>query len=301
MRVRSAIVRPWLKAGLSVLLVENEQRVAELRGTEETVSAADPAESKAAASSRRVSFQVPPQSGARRPAAQRTAGQDAPVPGGGERIQRAASAAGNVSPVSSAAGRGFSPGASVPARSPAEGAASARQFGPLSGNAGILATPGARPVEEWPASWLALKNRRPLPPRPLVLWTYAGLGEDLTGTPDDVRRRVIVRMLMELHHPGGTHVFWPCGLAGEKPEDGPALFWSGVRLLNPRVLLLFGSDARDALSMPKTLLPFCQERVHGRLVIQLPRPQSLAADEASFKRALAFLSRLLRFCARRQA
>ncbi|WP_294445478.1 hypothetical protein [uncultured Mailhella sp.] len=171
----------------------------------------------------------------------------------------------------------------------------------LSSDGGLLATPGALPVEQWPASWLALKNRRPLPPRPLVLWTYAGLGEDLTGRPDDVRRQVIVRMLMELRHPGGTHVFWPCGLAGEKPEDGPALFWSGVKLLNPRVLLLFGSDARDTLSMPKTLLPFCQERVYGRLVIQLPRPQSLAQDEASFKRALVFLSRLLRFCARRQA
>ena len=302
MMVRSAIVRPWMKNGLSVLLLENEQRVAELRGTEE--------ESLKAASAERVAspaappaFRAPAQAGGTRPApsAERRmpAGRgaaSAPVQSGGERFPKPAPSAG-VSPAPQAAtpvaAQRFSERASSAAE-PVHAAAS-------SGNAGILATPGARPVEEWPAGWLALKNRRPLPPRPLVLWTYAGLGEDLTGTPDEVRKRVIVRMLMELHHPGGTHVFWPCGFAGEKPEDGPALFWSGVRLLNPRVLLLFGSDARDTLSMPKTLLPFCQERVNGRLVIQLPRPQSLAADEASFKRALAFLSRLLRFCTRRQA
>lgn len=249
-----AIVRPWLKAGLSVLLLENEQRVVQLRGINGLHGAEAP-ESPA-----RATFRDP--SPARREYRRE---KTVPVPA-------------PAAPV-------------LPARSvqmPAEPAPS-----------GLLATPGALPVEEWPSGWLALKNRRPLPPRPLVLWTYAGLGEDLTGTPDEARRQVIVRMLMELRHPGGTHVFWPCGLTGESREDGSALFWSGVKLLNPRVLLLFGSDARDILAMPRTLLPFCQERVNGRLVIQLPMPQALAGDEPSFKRALAFLSRLLSFCANR--
>ena len=271
MRVRSAIVRPWIKAGLSALLLESEQRVAELRGgladqTEEQPSPAAFAQAPSVAEAPRQTgnFSGPSRS------ARKAASSDV------RQTQR---------PGTSAAG---------------ESSASSRQQSVRSAG-GILATPGALPVEAWPERWLVLKNRRPLPPRPLVLWTYTGLGEDLTGTPDDVRRQVIVRMLMELRHPGGTHVFWPCGLAGEKPEDGPALFWSGVKLLNPRVLLLFGSDARDTLSMPRTLLPFCQERVYGRLVIQLPRPQSLAADEQSFQRALAFLSRLLSFCARRKS
>ena len=289
MMVPSAIVRPWLKTGLSALLLESPQRVAELRASKE-----ETLEESSAPRSAGVPRQVPPSF--RAPAPERR---------GVSRPQ----------PPSSRTGASFSPESQTQspfprseasdqvrqglASRPAAGAAQKRP-GPDS-DGGLLATPGALPVEKWPASWLALKNRRPLPPRPLVLWTYAGLGEDLVGRPDDVRRQVIVRMLMELRHPGGTHVFWPCGLAGEKPEDGPALFWSGVKLLNPRVLLLFGSDARDTLSMPKTLLPFCQERVYGRLVIQLPRPQSLAQDEASFKRALAFLSQLLRFCSRRQA
>lgn len=291
MMVPSAIVRPWLKAGLAALLLESPQRAAELRASKE-----DSAEESSFPQSAGVPRQNSPSFRASVPERRS--------------VSRPPSA-------SSFAAESFSPGAPVRPASPRAAAPASvqvrqnpsvppaadavRDRPAPSSDGGLLATPGALPVENWPASWLALKNRRPLPPRPLVLWTYAGLGEDLTGRPDEVRRQVIVRMLMELRHPGGTHVFWPCGLVGEKPEDGPALFWSGVKLLNPRVLLLFGSDARDTLSMPKTLLPFCQERVYGRLVIQLPRPQSLAQDEASFKRALAFLSRLLRFCARRQA
>lgn len=284
MRVQSAIVRPWLKAGLSVLLLESPQRVDELRSSRsETAQKSEAPQGRNEQMPRQAqpafSREIPERKDAVRQFSQ-------PSFAASERSSRSGSVRMSASAPDSVR------------ESASAGPVSDVRTGLLSSENGLLATPGARPVEAWPASWLALKNRRPLPPRPLVLWTYAGLGEDLTGRPDDVRRQVIVRMLMELHHPGGTHVFWPCGLAGEKPEDGPALFWSGVKLLNPRVLLLFGSDARDTLSMPKTLLPFCQDRVYGRLVIQLPRPQALAADEASFKRALAFLSRLLRFCSR---
>ena len=291
MRVRSAIVRPWLKAGLSALLVESEQRAAELRGAtgDSSAQCAEDAPSPAVGVSAPKSGTFRPgdfsrakdgrSAGAARPAPREAAPSSAPS---------ATSQANRPRRDAESAAPNARPGAAAPERASSPGRSS------------LLATPGALPVEAWPERWQVFKNRRPLPPHPLVLWTYAGLDEDLTGRPDDVRRKVIVRMLMELRHPGGTHVFWPCGLAGE-PEAGAPLFWSGVKLLNPRVLLLFGSDARDALSMPKTLLPFCQERVFGRLVIQLPRPQSLAADEASFKQALAFLSRLLRFCGRPQA
>ncbi|HJD96039.1 hypothetical protein [Mailhella massiliensis] len=246
---RSVIARPWLKAGLSALLLESEERVFELQ---------------------------------RKPEAAR---REPPVPS--VSAERSGSKGGEVaaSPCRAAPAVKKTSTVTCPAREPS--------------GTDILVTPGAQPVESWPETWLALKNRRPLPPCPLVLWSYFGLGEDLTGVPDEKRRKVIVRMLMELRHPGGTHVFWPCNLPGE--ENGAALFWSGVKLLNPRVLLLFGSDTRDALSMPKTLFPFCEERVNGRLVIQLPRPSSLAEDEPSFSRALVFLSQRLKFCAKRGA
>lgn len=282
-----AIVRPWLKAGLSVLLLENEERVAGLRsagsGQEAAAAQASPSADAAAQAVRPPAQARPAMPQAmRQPPVRPSYAQGAPQTKPASPVPQARQAA---------------PQPSAPARQAAPAPAAERAVRQPS-SAAIFQTPGALPVEAWPAGWLALKDRRPLPSRPLVLWTYAGLGEDLTGTPDRDRRQVVVRMLTELRHPGGTHVFWPFSLAGEAPQ-GASLFWSGVKLLDPRVLLLFGSDTRDALAMPKTLLPFCQERVYGRLVIQLPRPQALAADEASFRRAQAFLANLLRFCERR--
>ena len=264
-------MRPWLKAGLNVLLLEDEARVLELRAVPGT-PAAVPAEAARAASNVRpgsVPFQPKaPSAPPRRP----VPAQPVPQPAVAMPAQKAAAPA---------------------ASRPAPQTAKAR------GMQSLLAAPGALPLDRWPASWVALKDRRPLPQRPLVLWTYAGLGEDLVGTPDEARRRVIVRMLTELRHPVGTHVFWPFSLAGEGLSPEASLFWSGVTLLDPRVILLFGSDTRDSLSMPKSLLPFCQERIHGRLIIQLPRPQALAADESAFRQAQAFLARILSFCAKR--
>ncbi|HJB64904.1 MAG TPA: hypothetical protein H9768_01285 [Candidatus Mailhella merdavium] len=154
------------------------------------------------------------------------------------------------------------------------------------------------PPEAWPPAWQALRSRRPLPPRPLVCWTYAGLGPDLTGNPDPQRKELVARMIRGLAHPGGTHVFWPFDLPGEAllSEDMQAtLFWSGEALLHTRALLVMGSDARDALKLPK-IGPYCQTMVRGRLFIQLPQPHSLAEKPDAFSQAMAFLSGLLRFC-----
>ncbi len=274
----SPIVRPWLKAGLNVLLIEDEERALALRAAPESEPSA-PGQPEA-----RPAMPPRPQM-PRQPSPQSPAPQS-PAPNAPRRTPVQAMRA----PMQN---RGERPQPVAPAAQPAARPAPKRDA------ASLLAAPGALPVERWPASWLALRDRRPLPPRPLVLWSYAGLGDDLVGTPDEARRRVIVRMLTELRHPAGTHVFWPFVLPGEEPSAEASLFWSGVRMLDPRVLLLFGSDTRDALAMPKTLLPFCQARVHGRLVIQLPRPQALAVDESAFRQAQAFLSRILRFCASR--
>ncbi len=159
------------------------------------------------------------------------------------------------------------------------------------------------PPEAWPAAWKVLRERRPLPPRPLVCWTYGGLGSDLVGTPDPRRRDLVARMIKGLNHPGGTHVFWPFELPDEetpgedtlREENAPSLFWSGEALLRTRALLVMGSDARDALGLPK-IGPYCQTMLRGRLLIQLPQPHSLAEKPEAFGQAMAFLSGLLRFC-----
>ena len=268
-------MRPWLKAGLNVLLMEDEVRVLALRATSES------------AGQERQPQLV-------KPVVQAAPSMPSSVPPRFTPPPRKA-------PVCASRPEVVAPAAPMEQKKPPVSQAAPRmaQPTPARGTQSLLAAPGALPVERWPAAWLALKDRRPLPQRPLVLWSYAGLGEDLAGTPDEVRKRVIVRMLTELKHPVGTHVFWPFALAGETPSAEASLFWSGVSFLDPRVLLLFGSDTRDALNMPRTLLPFCQARVHGRLVIQLPRPQALAADESAFRQAQAFLARILSFCAKR--
>lgn len=259
----SPFLRTWIRSGLSVLLLDSADRVVELRAgaRPDGRNAADPSP-------------------------KRTPG---PASKTGSRTdeKRIAAAKAAPDPAARSARRPERTAADPPAAS--------------GGPAGRILPPDA-----WPPAWQALKNRRPLPPRPLVFWTYAGLGDDLMGTADPVRQKVIVRMLTALRHPGGTHVFWPYALPGDAPtsetgggDDAPSLFWSGVELLRPRALLLFGSEARDALRMPKSLAPYCQERHGGRLVIQLPAPSALAGDGAgddAFRQAGAFLARLLRFC-----
>ena len=204
MTSRSVIVRPWLKAGLGTLLLESEERVLALRqkpGEASAASAAPAVEKKPAAPRPRngASFAAP----------------------SFRETTKAALAEKRMAPQPRPASAG--PGPAV------ESAASVRPVKTAS-SSDLLVTPGALPVESWPETWLALKNRRPLPPSPLVLWTYFGLGEDLTGVPDETRKKVIVRMLMELRHPGGTHVFWPCNLPGE--ENGAALFFAPITPLH---------------------------------------------------------------------
>ena len=77
--------------------------------------------------------------------------------------------------------------------------------------------------------------------------------------------------------------------------EAPSLFWSGEALLRTRALLILGSDARDALGLPR-IGPYCQTMVRGRLFIQLPQPRSLAEKPEAFGQAMAFLAGLLRFC-----
>lgn len=184
-----------------------------------------------------------------------------------------------------------------------------------------LATNSAQVLEnpklafsDWPKAWQVLRERRKWPPKPLVCWTYAGLGDDLVGKPeennvDEERKQHVARLIKELNHPGGTHVFWPYALpssffvehggsfAQAFPEgmNTASFFQAVMDTMRPRVVLIFGSEARDALKLPPTLIPHTDARLNGRLHIQMSRPESFA-DAAAFARALAFLRKQLEFC-----
>lgn len=262
----SPALRAWTRLGLDALLLESPQRADMLRLRPEASTPAQAPGRNAGA---------PP-----RPAARPNPGRD--------------SASSGTARFAPATPPRAAREAQTPRPQPRDSAVPGRMSAPPAGEGRVL------PPEAWPAAWTALRERRPLPPRPLVCWTYAGLGADLVGTPDPQRRELVARMIKGLNHPGGTHVFWPFELPEETPElagDGaPSLFWSGEALLRTRALLVMGSDARDALGLPK-IGPYCQTRVQGRLFIQLPQPRSLAEKPEAFGQAMAFLSGLLRFCA----
>ncbi len=151
-----------------------------------------------------------------------------------------------------------------------------------------------RPFGTWGADWQQLWKKLNMDAHPRVVWTYAGLGEDLTGTASKERRTVMAHILKGLGHPRGTHGFWPYELPGTGPE--PDIFWSALSLAGTRAVLVFGSQARDALFLPKTLRPYCQEIFQGRMVIQLQRPETLFSDEAGLNKLVLNLSSLLRRC-----
>ena len=182
------------------------------------------------------------------------------------------------------------PAASVPRQE--------RRAEPSPGDASPSGSPAVIPPEKWSASWQDLWRRHKKPPHPLVLWTYSGLGEDLAGTPDAGRRRVLKSILEGLSHPPGTHMFWPHRLPGE--GDAPSVFWSAVDMLAPRVVMVLGSDSRDALGLPRSMRPYAQMMLWGRSVFQLHRPESLASDDALLSSTQAFLASALRFCSARQ-
>lgn len=275
------LLRTWAKTGLEALLL-SEERATELR-----LSASSPSQNPSQSPAQPADHKrpLPPEQGSRAFTGELSKTSSINKPGSSnyehleQREQKAVS-------------------------SQKEASARANQADPTAETSPDQGYPALiLPLEAWPEPWISLKNRRPLPPAPLVLWTYAGLEDDLLGKPSAPRQKVIARLLKGLQHPGGTHVFWPFALPQAAPvaenqpdiENQPSLFWSGVALLRPRVLIVFGSVARDALFLPRSLRPHQQCRKSGCLVYQLPQPENLLTEEA-FRSALAFLSNGLSFC-----
>ncbi len=120
------------------------------------------------------------------------------------------------------------------------------------------AAPRTATPARWPEPWSALLDRT----RPgRVAWTYHGLGHDLCGTPNTLRRRRLQELIRFLALPAGTHTFWPVGLP-EPDEDGkpvivprPDLFWDGLHRLDSRVLIVLGSPAARCIGVTGPIRP----------------------------------------------
>lgn len=166
-------------------------------------------------------------------------------------------------------------------------------------------------IEHWPNEWLNLFKRFSLPntekinSQIRIAWTYAGLEQDVLGPINKERQEIIRKLIIELNHKQGTHNFIPYSLVHEDGSSQIAtyqnvsFFWSAMRVVRPRVLLIFGSAARDTLNMPKTLTP-CQKIDMGALqVLQMHKPETLASDNDHYLRTVGFLQEYLKFCARK--
>jgi len=163
-------------------------------------------------------------------------------------------------------------------------------------------------IEHWSDEWLNLHKRFGLPEAEnkdsqiRVVWTYAGLEQDVLGPINKQRQEIIRKLAVELNHKKGTHNFIPYSLV---QEDGSSLlamqqnvsfFWSAMRLVRPRVLLVFGSVARDALNMSKTLMPLQKTNMGALQVLQMHKPETLAEDRDHYAKTIAFLQEYLKFC-----
>ncbi|MGE4264768.1 MAG: hypothetical protein AB7E46_09890 [Desulfovibrio sp.] len=134
-----------------------------------------------------------------------------------------------------------------------------------------LEAPHADPAAPvWPEPWLTLAARVRTPPR--VIITYASLADDVSGSADPVRRKLLQTVLAFLAWPQGTSLFWPISFpSGVDP--GPVFasdyFAAGVRHFNIRHVVCFGdAPARRA----KTLFPQDDTAV---LIHAAPSPEEL--------------------------
>ena len=155
---------------------------------------------------------------------------------------------------------------------------------------------------EWPEAWQVLLARtKPAP----IVWTYAELGEDLSGNGDKERSACLRRLIASLQLPKGSSAFWPVCLAPFIEEDLPTsrepgnaslsadeaeFFQAGLPRLAPRVVIMLGTQAMtlSGLDLPMTV-SFTQQIHKGILYLLLPDFASLLSKAALQERAGVFL------------
>lgn len=81
------------------------------------------------------------------------------------------------------------------------------------------------------------------------VWTYEGLGQDLTGQPSAERRKTLGRILAAVRLPKGFVGFFPYCL----PSDNATVlhqdaFWDAVTRLRPASVVLFSDSQDDPLA-----------------------------------------------------
>lgn len=301
-------LRPWYAAGLQHLLVDDavqawfdsagDSEALSVNGALSTngaisASAATSANATASAQNAARSVSHPPAPSAR------------PVPASTPNTLGAAYAARNGAQFSHrAAPQGVPAGYARQQQEQAHAGAEARmaeakqaaQHASVSSAASPMHVVGADtfPPTAWPQNWQVLwaKQRAPRP----IVWTYWGLGEDLGGAPNDARRQFFRALIQQLQLPAGTSAFWPVALpdngSGNSASVAPAasdaaapassapnapeliphaqVFHAALSLLQPRLVVCFGSRALKYIAQQNALRPYqmCYQSGYRLCVLQ---------------------------------
>jgi hypothetical protein len=158
------------------------------------------------------------------------------------------------------------------------------------------------PPKHWPACW---QERLAATKRGRVVWTYRELGEDICRKPDARRRDFFQRLIADLAHPAGTHTFFPACLpqAGTRPVSSAVtrdagIFWSALRQLGARGVLVMGAGALKILGLEKDMPLWDMARKHDFFAWRLPEADVVVNDEKLYFTLLEFLRSALRDVAR---
>lgn len=159
---------------------------------------------------------------------------------------------------------------------------------------------------QWPPLWRSFFAKvRPAP----IVWTYHELGLDLAGGGKTERGTLFRKLIADLRLPKGTSAFWPTASpavpldhAAAVPEDGGLeangpLFWTGIALLKPKVVVVFGAKALLDMGLEVETFPLFQQRIsEGKLLVHLPDMSLLLADETRLAPTLSLLRAVLQSC-----
>jgi len=108
--------------------------------------------------------------------------------------------------------------------------------------------PVAIPAAPFESPWTDFLAK--VPPQPVLLFTYAELGDDLSGGGSTQRSALWRQIIGALGLPRGSVGFWPSRAPGAEGEGAPAVapqFAEGLRRIGPRVLVDFGSSQAHCL------------------------------------------------------
>ena len=133
------------------------------------------------------------------------------------------------------------------------------------------------PTPTWPEIWKSAWNKTGFA-RPF-LWTYAGLGEDIFGTPAPERRETLKKVLAALNF-GPVHNFWPFsepdGQGGLRRQA--KLFREGLTYLAPKCVIFLGDEEITDVTAPgkPELFKVISYLDAGILCVHLPDIHELA-------------------------